>query len=1060
VPDNKADAVPCERLRKTYVREVNRLTELTEKVLDTFEDLSGWKVTTSGQATLRISHDKGFSEIAMRLDFDFRGGGGFVVAAKPISLELPESYSFHFQIRGLAPRNAFEFKLVDEIHQNVWRYRVEAFDFPEAWQPFTIRSHQIGFAWGPLGGGPPRDVTAIELVIAAGAGGNGTVWIEALTIRDETYRLTPNVQASSALPGHGPENALSAGNANWQSEASHEPQWLLIDFRQVRDYGGLVVKWETGYAPRAFDVQVSLDGGTWNTVYATRQGGSERSYLYLPHSTSRFIRINLLQSEREKGFAIRGIDVKPYDFSRTLNHFFESIAREESTGLYPKYFLGRQTYWTIVGTGDGEPQALMNEEGMVEVDKGSFSIEPFLHVAGRLVSWTDGVSRQALEKGYLPIPSSEWQIEGLTMTVTAFAVPTEWGPVLFLRYRLTNMAQAGQSVLFFAALRPFQVTPTWQSWHSFGGVSRVRDLALLEGVIHINGNRVVVPLSSPVGFGGASFAAGGVMRYLAKGELPPQTQVTDDFGFASGALRFDLNLGPGVHEDVYLAVPFGTNERMKVRAARALLLGRRLTGQDAYGQAVRNWEVKLNDVKFHLPSSALPMADTFKTAAAHILINRAGPALCPGPRRYTRSWIRDGAIMGAALLRAGHSGAIREFVRWYAGFQKNDGDLPDSSGLEGPEWLPEYDAYGEFIFAIMEYFRFTGDKSFLIEMWPSAVKALAFMEGLRKKRRTKKYQTREKRAYYGLLPESMSHEGYMAHPVHAYWDDFWAIRGLGDAAQMAKAIGDDTEAARLTRLKDAFSKDVRASLAATISRHAIDFIPGSVELGDFDPTATAIAVALLDELSLLPRAETDITFEKYLAGFRKRQSGAVAWNNYSAYEIRIIGALVRLGRRAEAMELLKFMLADQRITPWNQWPEISWRDPSSPSFMGDLPHAWISGEYILAFCSLFAYEREKDKSLVIAGGLAPEWLTEGHAVGVENLPTYYGKISYSLRLEESDALRLTVKGDLMVPAGGILVKPPLTRPIRQVEVNGRILRDFDTAGFICRECPAEGVIRS
>jgi hypothetical protein len=127
--------------------------------------------------------------------------------------------------------------------------------------------------------------------------------------------------------------------------------------------------------------------------------------------------------------------------------------------------------------------------------------------------------------------------------------------------------------------------------------------------------------------------------------------------------------------------------------------------------------------------------------------------------------------------------------------------------------------------------------------------------------------------------------------------------------------------------------------------------------------------------------------------------------------------------------------------------------------MGDLPHTWISAEYILALCSLFAYEREEDKTLVIAGGVAPEWLTEGHTVGVENLPTHYGKISYSLRLEEPNALRLILTGDLIVPAGGILVKLPLSRPIRQVEVNGRILRDFDTQGFTCRECPAEGVVR-
>ncbi len=791
------------------------MIDLREKVLDTFEDLSGWKAIASGQAALRISQDQGLKGKAMRLDFDFLGGGGFVVAAKPFPLEIPESYSFLLHIRGLGPRNAFEFKLVDETHQNVWRYRVEAFDFPETWQPLTIRSDQVGFAWGPLGGGPPRSVAAIELVIAAGPGGSGTVWIDALRFRDETYRSRPLVQTSSALPGHRPENALIlSDNSSWRSEASHEPQWLLIDFLQVREYGGLVVQWEKGFQARKFDVQVSLDGGAWNTVYATSQGGSERSYLYLPQTHSRYIRMNLHQSVQGPGFGIQRIEVKPYDFSRTLNCFFESIAREEPLGLYPKYFLGRQTYWTTVGTGEGASQALMNEEGMVEVDKGSFSIEPFLYAAGQLVTWADVDLSQTLTKGYLPIPSSEWRTEGLAMKITAFAVLRDARPVLNIRYRVTNMAHVRQLVGFFAALRPFQVTPTWQNWQSFGGVSPVRDLSFRNGTVWVNGNKAVIPLSAPSGFGGVPFAAGGITNYLVTGELPPETQVTDDFGYASGSLRFDLDLAPGCAEDVYLAVPFGTVEAKAKDLAHSLL--RTVSGPEAHENAVRDWEIRLGGVQIHLPPRAQQLAHAFKTAAAHILINRDGPALCPGPRRYSRSWIRDGAIMGAALLRIGHPDAIRDFIRWYAGFQADDGNIPDSTGREGPEWLPEFDAYGEFIFAIMEYFRFTGDKPFLVEMWPAVTRALGFMEGLRKKRLTPEYRKPEKRIYFGLLPESMSHEGYMAHPVHSFWDDFWAIRGLGDGARMAEVLGDGTEAARLARLKDSFSKDVRASLSATI----------------------------------------------------------------------------------------------------------------------------------------------------------------------------------------------------------------------------------------------------
>ena len=53
-------------------------------------------------------------------------------------------------------------------------------------------------------------------------------------------------------------------------------------------------------------------------------------------------------------------------------------------------------------------------------------------------------------------------------------------------------------------------------------------------------------------------------------------------------------------------------------------------------------------------------------------------------------------------------------------------------------------------------------------MWPHVRKAARFMERLRATRLTAEYQTPDKVARYGLLPESASHEGYLAHPVHAY----------------------------------------------------------------------------------------------------------------------------------------------------------------------------------------------------------------------------------------------------------------------------------------------------
>jgi hypothetical protein len=174
------------------------------------------------------------------------------------------------------------------------------------------------------------------------------------------------------------------------------------------------------------------------------------------------------------------------------------------------------------------------------------------------------------------------------------------------------------------------------------------------------------------------------------------------------------------------------------------------------------------------------------------------------------------------------------------------------------------------------------------------------------------------------------------------------------------------------------------SIERTRAAHKLDFIPGSVEWADFDPTATANAIAFLDVAEGLDRSAVEHTFERYMYDWRRKRSGTLEWANYSPYEIRIIGALVRLGRREEALELLRFFLSDRRPPEWNQWPEIAWKDRRAPAHVGDLPHTWVAAEYVLAVRSLFAYERAADRTLVVAAGLAREWTTGTGRSGAGN----------------------------------------------------------------------------
>ncbi|MBO8044042.1 hypothetical protein J6396_40975, partial [Pseudomonas aeruginosa] len=136
-------------------------------------------------------------------------------------------------------------------------------------------------------------------------------------------------------------------------------------------------------------------------------------------------------------------------------------------------------------------------------------------------------------------------------------------------------------------------------------------------------------------------------------------------------------------------------------------------------------------------------------------------------------------------------------------------------------------------------------------MWPHVQGAYNYMEQLRASERTEENRARNP-AFYGMMPASISHEGYSAKPMHSYWDNFWALRGYKDAASLAAQLG-KVEAMQIAGSRDQFRDDLQASLLSAMQQHDIDYLPGSAELGDFDATSTTIALAPGGEQGRLPQ---------------------------------------------------------------------------------------------------------------------------------------------------------------------------------------------------------------
>jgi F5/8 type C domain len=972
--------------------------------------LSEWQPTVSGKAELRLTATRAGSSPALRLDYDFKGGQGFVVARRPFKLAMPGEYAVRFRLRARGAVNHLEIKLIDPGGQSVWRRVIKDLHPPARWKSFRVESRDIEFAWGPASGSAIAELGFVELALVAGEGGQGTVFIADLAIEDETPRHAPTATASSEQPGHAALAALTG--SGWRPAASDEKPWLAIDCTEPRMLGGLVIDWQNRAPARGFRVRTSRNGRRFKTVYTAARAGGRRSYVYLPALHTRYLRLELGEPS---GGAF--VSLRSFDFSRSIESFWYAIAACEARGWYPRWLHREQSEWTPVGTAHGKECALMNADGMIEAREASFSLEPMLLIGGRLYTWADVEARVSLEAGWMPVPRVTWELDAWRLSIEAEGMD---GGALRVRYRLENAAAGAR---LFVVVRPFQVTPPWQSFRAVGGVSRIHDLRFAGASLEIgpsariasSGARIVAS-GGPVTFGAMSFDEGPVAERLARGPWPEATSVHDAFGFASGVFGFS----------------FAPKE-----SAERVLECRAPESRPAAGGPGFDWAAALPVRQWSGSGTLAAAIRAALTATAHVLVTRSGPALQPGPRRYTRSWIRDGAMMSAALLRMQRADVVAEFIRWYAPYQRADGFVPCCVDRQGVDWLVEHDSHGELIALMADHHRFTGDRALVGEHWNVVERAVQYIES--------------SLGADGLMPISVSHEGYLAQPVHAYWDDFWTLRGLRDAADLAHALGRDTQGAAWVALAARLERSLFASIETTRATRGLDFVPGSIEWADFDPTATANALYLFDVHPAFDRAALERTFDKYLADWRAKRSGTVPWANYTPYEIRIIGALVRLGRREAARELLEFFLSDRRPAPWNQWPEIAWRDRRAPAHVGDLPHTWIAAEYVLALRSLMAYERESDRALVLAAGLCGDWL-EGEGVQVRGMPTAYGELSYSLRKLDEHTLKFEIGAGVRAK---LVLRPPLERPLARVLIDGVPLSPVPGDSIEISRTPAE-----
>jgi hypothetical protein len=361
----------------------------------------------------------------------------------------------------------------------------------------------------------------------------------------------------------------------------------------------------------------------------------------------------------------------------------------------------------------------------------------------------------------------------------------------------------------------------------------------------------------------------------------------------------------------------------------------------------------------------------------------------------------------------------------------------------GPDPVPENDSHGEYIYAVWTYFAYTRDAGFLKTHWPHVRGAVGYIEQLRARTMTAEFSGpdvgAEKRSMFGLMPESISHEGYSAKPMHSYWDDFWTLRGLEDAAAIAGAIGATDEQRRINEIAVSFRKTLGESIRLAMERTRVEYVPGCAELGDFDATSTTVALFPCRAAGATPDGAIRRTFDKYWSFFQDRREGRLAWKDYTPYENRVVGSMVLLGDRERARQAMEFFLNDQRPQGWRQWAEVVRRLPREQAYIGDMPHTWVGSDFINSLRVMLAHPGMTEDTLVLGAGLPLEWIASKQGVRLKNLRTECGRVEYSIHRDEA-ATGLEVVASIAAlerpPEKGVVLSLPEADRVKEVLVDG------------------------
>ncbi|WP_346836468.1 hypothetical protein [Microbulbifer sp. SAOS-129_SWC] len=365
-------------------------------------------------------------------------------------------------------------------------------------------------------------------------------------------------------------------------------------------------------------------------------------------------------------------------------------------------------------------------------------------------------------------------------------------------------------------------------------------------------------------------------------------------------------------------------------------------------------------------------------AAVRTLVLHSPKDVYPGPYTYKRFWFRDAAFMIQSLLYAGLLERAERALDQFAPRQKRDGFFHSQDG--------EWDSNGEALWIYDLYCQLT-NRPIKPHWQDPIVRGARWIDGKR--------QPKGRGRCAGLLPAGFSAEHLGPNDCY-YWDDFWGVAGQRAAARICHRESLDKESDTLIAQAEDFQQTIDSSLADCAARLEREAMPASpnrrLDAGAIGSICAGYPLQLYapDDPRLTDLCDFLIENCFVHGGFFQD----MIHSGINAYlTLHIAQVLLRAGD-ARCVELMR-SVADL-ASPTGQWPEAI-HPHSLGGCMGDGQHAWAAAEWVAMQRNCFV--REEGDTLVLAGGLPPEWLADSGAdkpIRFGPAPTRFGSVSVEI----------------------------------------------------------------